>query len=79
MAYGGSQARGIIGAVALAYTTATAMPDPSRIHDLHHSSQQCRILNPLMETRDLTRVLMYPSQISFSCTTTETPGELVIK
>ena len=29
----------------LAYITATAMPDPSCICDLHHSSQQCQILN----------------------------------
>ena len=34
MAYGGSQARSGTGATA--YTTATAMPDPSRICDLHH-------------------------------------------
>jgi len=31
----------------LAYTTATAMPDPSRVCNLHHSSRQHRILNPL--------------------------------
>ena len=30
-----------------AYTTATATPDPSCICDLHHSSEQHRILNPL--------------------------------
>ena len=36
-AYGGSQATGAIGAVLLTYATATAMPDPSRIWDLHHS------------------------------------------
>ena len=48
-----SQARGRIGAVvADLHTTATAMPDPSRICDLHHSSQQCWILNPLSEARD---------------------------
>ena len=33
----------------LAYTTATAMPDPCLMCDLHHSSQQCWILNPLSE------------------------------
>ena len=37
-----------------AYTTATTMPDPSHICDPHHSSQQCRILNPLSEARDRT-------------------------
>ena len=31
----------------LAYATATATSDPSHICDLHHSSQQCHILNPL--------------------------------
>ena len=37
----------------LAYTTASAMQDPSCICDLHHSSWQCQILNPLSEARDL--------------------------
>jgi len=41
-----------------AYTTATAMPDPSRVCDLHHSSQQHWILNPLREVRDQTRNFM---------------------
>ena len=37
----------------LAYTTATtAMPDLSHICNLHHSSQQCLILNPLSKARD---------------------------
>ena len=36
----------------LAYATATAMPDLSRICYLHHSSWQCRILNPLSDARD---------------------------
>ena len=36
----------------LAYTTATAMLDLSSICGLHHSSWQCRILNPLSEVRD---------------------------
>lgn len=35
-----------------AYATATAMPDPSRTRDLHHSSQQRWVLNPLSEARD---------------------------
>ena len=33
----------------LAYTRATAMPDLSCVYNLHYSSQQCRILNPLSE------------------------------
>ena len=42
----------------LAYATATATQDPSCICDLHHSSQQHQILNPLSEARDWTHVLM---------------------
>ena len=42
----------------LAYTTATAMQDLSCVFDLHHSSQQRQILNPLSEARDRTCVLM---------------------
>ena len=36
----------------LAYTTATAMWDPSHVYHLHHSTQQCWILNPLSKARD---------------------------
>ena len=36
----------------LAYTTATETPDPSHVCDLHHSSWQHGILNPLSEARD---------------------------
>ena len=46
-----------------AYTTATAKQDLSRICDLHHSSQQCLILNLLSKARDQTCNLMFPSQI----------------
>ena len=35
-----------------AYTTTTATPDPSHICDLHHSSWQHQILNPLSKARD---------------------------
>ena len=41
----------------LAYAIATATPEPSRICDLHHRSRQCRILSPLKEARDQTRIL----------------------
>ena len=44
-----------------AYTTATATSDPSCICDLHHSSWQCQIINPLSEARDQTGILMDPS------------------
>ena len=57
MAYGSSQARGLIEAAAEAYATATAMPGPSCIFDLCHSLRQCWILNPLSKVRDPTRNL----------------------
>ena len=47
----------------LAYATTIATQDPSRICDLHCSSWQCQILNPLSEARDRTCVLMDASQI----------------
>ena len=40
-----------------AYTTARGTQDPSRVGDLHHSSQQCQIFNPLCEARDQTYIL----------------------
>ena len=57
-----------------AYTPATATEDPSCICDLHHSSQWCRMLNPLIKARDQTRILMNSSQICFCCATTGTPS-----
>ena len=41
----------------LAYTTATATQDPSRVCDLHHSLWQCWILNLLSKARDRTCIL----------------------
>ena len=75
MAHGGSQARSQIGAIAspLAYTTATAMPDLSHVHNLHHSSQQHQILNPLSKARDQTCILMDASQVRFHLATMGTP------
>ena len=57
-----------------AYTIVTAMPDPRRIRNLHHSSRQHQILNPLREAKDRTRNLMVPSWICFCCTMTGTPN-----
>ena len=64
-AYGGSQARGGIRAVAAsaAHATATAMPDLSCTCNLQHSSRQCRTLNPLSEARKRTFVLTDTSQV----------------
>ena len=47
--------------------------DPSCVCNLHHSSQQCQLLNPLREARDQTRILMDTSRIHFHCATTGTP------
>ena len=46
-----------------AYVTATATPNPSHICDLHHSSRQRWILNPLSEARDPTCILMGTSRV----------------
>ena len=42
----------------LAYATPTATPDPSHICDLHHSSEQHWILNPLSKAWDRTCILL---------------------
>ena len=54
-------------------TTATATRDPSRICNLHHSSWECQIPDPLIEARDGTCLLMGTSWIPFCCTSMGTP------
>ena len=53
----------------LAYARATAMQDPSRVSDLHHSSGQRWILNSLSEAKDGTCNTVVTSQIRFCCAT----------
>ena len=48
-----------------AYPTATAVKDPNLVCGLHHSSQQCWILDLLTKTRDQTDILMDTSQIRY--------------
>ena len=55
------------------YATATAMQDLSRACDLHHSSRQHWILNPLSKARDWTCGLMDTSQIHFLWAMPEIP------
>ena len=55
-----------------AYATATAAQDPSLICNLHHSSRQRQILNPLSKARNRIHNLVVPSQIRFCCTMTGT-------
>ena len=59
--------------LACATTTNTAMQVLSHVCDLHHSSEQRRILNPLGEAWDRTCTLRDTSQIHFYCTTVGTP------
>ena len=47
----------------LAYAIATAMPDPSLICDLHHSSGQHQILNPPNRARDQTHIVIDTSWV----------------
>ena len=61
----------------LAYTTVAR--DLSCICDLHHSSQQCQILNPLSEAGDQTHNLMVPSYICLHCTTMGTPEHSLLE
>ena len=55
----------------LAYATATQ--DPSCVCNLHDSSRQRRILNPVSKARDLICNLVDTSWIHFCCATTGTP------
>ena len=72
-AYGGSQARSRIGAVAagLRHSHSNARSEP--VCDLYHSSWQCQILNLLREARDQTFVLVDASQIPFTESWRELP------
>ena len=70
-AYGSSQARGRIRAVATAYATATATPDLSHDCHLHDSSWQCQI--PTEWGQGSNRMLMVTSQICLCWSTTGTP------
>ena len=56
----------------LASATATTMQDPNCVCNLHHSSQQHQILNPLSEAWDRTHILMYTSQVCYCWATTGT-------
>ena len=64
IAYGGSQARGQIWAIALSYATTTATQDPSYVCNLLHSSWKRQILNSVREARDQICVIMDASHIS---------------
>ena len=72
-AYGSSQERGQMGATAasLHHSHGNTRSEPHL--DLHHSSQQHRIPDPLSKARDQTSILMDTSQIRCCCATRGTP------
>ena len=62
----------------LTQTTATATPDLSLVWDLHQSSRQHQILNPLREARNWTCLLMDTSQIHFHWATIQNSYKLFL-
>ena len=54
------------------------MPDPSCICDLHHSSRQYQIFNPLSRGRDWIRILMGTSWVPYHWATTGTTIKLIL-
>ena len=63
-AYGGSQARGPTGAAAAGLHHSHSSTTCCTC-DLHHSSRQCQVLNPLSEARDGTRILRDASWVHY--------------
>ena len=63
VAYGGSQARGLTGAVATGLHHSHSNSGSEICVWPSHSSRQCQILNPLSEARGRTHNLMVPSRI----------------
>ena len=76
VAYGASQAGGWIKAAAAGLHHSHSNVGSEVCPDLHHSSWQCWIPNPLSEARDRTQVLMDTSWICYGFVTTEPWGEL---
>ena len=64
-AHGSSQARGEFGAAAATLCLSHSNLGSEPICDLHHSSWQCGILNPLSKARDQTCILMDTSWICY--------------
>ena len=63
LAYGGSQARDQIRAAAAGLHPSHSNTRSEPLCDLHLSSSQCQILNPLGEARDQPQILMDPRQV----------------
>ena len=73
VAYGGSQAMSQIRATAAGLCHSHSNTGSKHVCDLHHSSQQCHILNPLSKAGNSSHNLMVPSRICFRCATMGTP------
>ena len=63
VAYGSSHTRVKSDLQLPAYATGAATLDSSHVWNLHCSSWQCQILNPLSEARDGTRILRHTSRV----------------
>ena len=74
VSYRSSQARGWIGAAATGLYHNHSNAESKHVINLHHSSRQCKILNPLSKARDRTHIFMDASQIHFCCATRGTSG-----
>ena len=73
MAYGSSQARGQIRAVADSLHHSHSNAGSKGVCDVHNSSWQCRILNLLSKARDQNCVLMDNSWVLYTWATMGTP------
>ena len=72
-AHGSSQARGWIRAVAAGLCHSHSHAYPSQVYDLHHSSWQCQIFNPLNEARALTIIFMDTNRVCYPWAMKGTP------
>ena len=77
-AYGNSQAKVESELQLPAYATAMATPDLSGVLDLHCSSWQHWILNPLSEARDQIHILMDTSGLLNPPSHKGTPGTMLL-
>ena len=59
------------------YASTTATPDPCYICNLHHSAQQCQILNPLSRARVWIHILMHTSRVHDHWATRELQGSFL--
>ena len=76
MAYGGSQVRSRIGAVAAGlHHSHSNLGSKPHLQLIYHSSQQCLIINPLSKARDQTCILKDADQIRFHWAMTQTPSK----